>query len=206
MKYFEATEIFFAALCAFGYGAVSGVLLCVTRILCSDINRLLHLPHLAYINASPFSVARIRKSAYADSLKSTSRVVFEICEMIFFFIFGVGFIIISYMMLDAEIRVFMLLLAAFGFVLSKATVGRFALMVLESAYKKIYFMALIFLVILLIPIKGTVAIIYKRLISPLMLAFKGLIAKNIHKTFVKKKLKAALKLPDIYVEATKNSK
>lgn len=189
MKYFEAFEILFSVLYAVVYGGLGGLASVATRVVLEDINRLILIPREAYRAASGFSLSGLRAVTVKMFKKETPPLVTLFAELIFFLLFGVGFLLLSYFALDGELRLYMLLLVVVSYAVCSHTVGKIFERAFRELYRRAYFLLLLFLSFALVPIKYLVSSIYIMALLPILRYIRGLWRRLHHRLLVNIKLK-----------------
>lgn len=146
MTYFSFNEIIFSILCAIIYGVGIGSLFQVARLIPQGLYALAKLPYLSIIYSGKIGQITTYKSAEGKGNKWTLGVSVFLKTVIF----SIGLVLLSYMALDGEVRVFVILFSLLGFLLSY-TVG-FLLNKLIKLLSFIYKYVVIFMRVILYPL------------------------------------------------------
>lgn len=152
MKFFTVTEI----LISIFFSAISGILF--GGIYCASESIFLFLKEMILIfpmavklspDISLKNIINKIKSRKKICLGSIERNVFE---AIMFFFFGIVMILISYATLDGYIRIYIFIVTALFFILSRKYIGKLSSAVLERIFRAIYFITIIFISVLIWPL------------------------------------------------------
>ena len=119
MIYFESTDIFYSIIFAFLFGIITGIAYRSVYSLGTGIILLFRAFSLLFRDIK-------LKSILAFNVKKKSadfKVLKHLFDFIFFFTTGILYICLTYLTLDGELRVYVLIISALGFFISRNTLG-----------------------------------------------------------------------------------
>lgn len=107
-----------------------------------------------------------------------------ICDLVFFLLCGVGFILLQYIALDGAFRIFFLIIFLFGFFLSQYSIGKIIKIGLNFILRQIYLIIFKLFKAICLPIRLALKLLSLPF-KPLLLKVKGYINKKKEKVKAK---------------------
>ena len=178
MIYFTPHEHAVACIAFMFLGAFFGVLYRSTNTLARFISQLLHILPDVLKATAPTSNKTLRQDNKPRHL----------LDFLFFLIFGISYILFSYITLDGEFRIYYALISAISFTLFEKVLSIPIEYVLRFAFENVYRVIFFITYILTLPFKGFFNLI-KKLITPHINNLRHKIYKKSFRSFVKKECK-----------------
>ena len=119
MIYFESAEIFYSIIFAFLFGIITGIAYRSVYTLGTGLILLFRAFSLLFSNIKFKSILVFSVKKKSNDFKMFN----HFFDFIFFFTIGILYICLTYLTLDGVLRVYVLIIAALGFFISRNTLG-----------------------------------------------------------------------------------
>ena len=187
MRFFTVYEIFKSIILSVFAGFLFGGLYCVSENIFTSIKKtILIIPHSIKL-LSDFSLQKAKMYIRKEKKVKLNIVTKNIFEAIIFLVIGIFTIILFYISLDGIVRIYVILITATFFLITKKFIGKFFSFVFERIFGVIYSILLIPVCVLLFPIYKILGLT-KKLIVKMLAPIKSYIEKNHSKNLVQRKL------------------
>ena len=167
MRYFTDLEILRSICLSILFGIFLSCLYVMSRGICHIAKKILALPCNVLKLVSKFTLRKLKTLTYSDNIISKNCKVNHVYDAIIFSIFGILYVLHTYVTLDGEFRLYILLISVFSFYLFTRTAGNILYLTFKRVFEYIYSCGLLLFGVAILPMYKTLKfitlIIYKHI-------------------------------------------
>ncbi len=180
MKFFEFSEVILAIVSSFIFGVLYGGIYSSFNVVTEGIIKILKIPQVVFLSSN---IKALQDNKYQTN---KSVIIINVCDFLFFLFFGLGYILLTYIMLDGIFRFYMFVFCILGFWISQKTLGTIFERILAFVFNFFYRFLVNISYVLIFPLK----LFFRLLIIPMfnyVVLFKRkrtskvLLSKKMHK-------------------------
>ncbi len=182
MTDFSTFEVIRAVISLFLYGALCGSVYSAGYILLSFLKRTLSLPldTVRFLRAP--SLSGMREAVKHSYTHTSGKIGKNLSDCLLFFLFGLGFIILNYILLDGALRAYTVFFVIVGALAANITVAKIFSVALTRFLNAVSYVLFMFFVICIFPLTKIAYFAVKflmTLMEPIMRAYRKMNSRRL---------------------------